>query len=309
MIENRSVVRLVFGVDYATFGADRVFLQLAPLAFDASTFEIWGALLHGGRLVPAADGPPDLDELSRLIRDQGVTTAWLTASLFNEIVESRPATLAGVREILTGGEALSPRHVRMAYEALPHRWRIINGYGPTESTTFACCHTIDPDGLEGVENIPIGRPIGNTRAYVFDGARAAGSAGSGGRALPGRRRPGAGLPQPARGDCRAISWSTSKSASGCTEPAIGCAGAAMARSSSWAGSTTRSNYEGSASSPARSRPPCAAIPRSTRRRYSSAKIARRSPAGRVSGHRPRAANSTRIGTCDAYLRADLARAT
>ena len=96
LIENRSVVRLVFGVDYATFGADRVFLQLAPLAFDASTFEIWGALLHGARLVQAADGPPDLDELSRLIQDQGVTTAWLTASLFNEIVVSRPADPRGV---------------------------------------------------------------------------------------------------------------------------------------------------------------------------------------------------------------------
>ena len=109
LIENRSVVRLVRGVDYATFGPDRVFLQLAPVAFDASTFEIWGALLHGARLVLAPDGPPDLAELGRLIEAQGVTTLWLTAGLFNEIVESRPATLAGVREILTGGEALSPQ--------------------------------------------------------------------------------------------------------------------------------------------------------------------------------------------------------
>ena len=169
LIENRSVVRLVYGCDYATFAPDRVFLQLAPVAFDASTFEIWGALLHGARLVLAPDGPPDLAELGRLIEAQGVTTAWLTAGLFNEIVESRPATLAGVREILTGGEALSPKHVAMAYRALPQPLRIINGYGPTESTTFACCHPIDAAGLEAADNIPIGRPIGNTRAYVLDG--------------------------------------------------------------------------------------------------------------------------------------------
>ena len=169
LIENRSVVRLVCGCDYATFGPDRVFLQLAPIAFDASTFEIWGALLHGARLVQAPDGAPDLAELGRLIEAQGVTTLWLTAGLFNEIVESRPATLAGVREILTGGEALSPKHVRMAYQALPQPLCIINGYGPTESTTFACCHPIDPAGLETADNIPIGRPISNTRAYVLDG--------------------------------------------------------------------------------------------------------------------------------------------
>jgi len=169
LIENRSVVRLVCGSDYATFGPDRVFLQLAPLAFDASTFEIWGALLHGARLVLAPDGPPDLAELGRLIEVQRVTTAWLTAGLFNAIVESRLGTLAGVREILIGGEALSPKHVLMAYLGLPRPLRIINGYGPTECTTFACCHPIDPTGLEAAERIPIGRPIGNTRAYVFNG--------------------------------------------------------------------------------------------------------------------------------------------
>ena len=168
LIEHRSIARLVYGVDYATFGPDRVFLQLASLAFDASTFEIWGALLHGAKLVQAPDGPTDLEVLGPLIATHGVTTLWLTAGLFNAIVESRPLCLAGVREILTGGEALSAKHVRMAYESIPGRPRIINGYGPTESTTFACCHPIEPAGLEGVDNIPIGRPIGNTRAYVLD---------------------------------------------------------------------------------------------------------------------------------------------
>ena len=168
LIENRSVVRLVFGVDYARFGPDRVFLHLAPAAFDASTFEIWGALLHGARLVLAPDGPPDLADLGRLIAAHGVTTLFLTTGLFNAIVDLCPSSLAGVREILTGGESMSAQHVRMAYQSIPGPPRISNIYGPTECTTFACCYPIDPAGLEGADNIPIGRPIGNTRAYVLD---------------------------------------------------------------------------------------------------------------------------------------------
>ena len=169
LIENRSIVRLVFGCDYLTFGPDRVFLQLVSVTFDASTLEIWGALLHGARLVQAPNGPPDLAELGRLIEAEGVTTAVLTTGLFNEIVQSRPATFAGLREIMVGGEAQSPKHVLMAYRALPQPVRIINGYGPTECTTLACCHPIDPAGLEAVDNIPIGRPIANTHVYVLDG--------------------------------------------------------------------------------------------------------------------------------------------
>jgi amino acid adenylation domain-containing protein len=168
LIQNRSVVRLVCGTNYATFGQDRVFLHLAPLAFDASTFEIWGALLHGARLVLAPDGLPEFDELGKLIHAHGVTTVWLTAGLFNSIVETLPTTLAGVPEILTGGEALSPKHVRMAYDGLPQPLRIINGYGPTECTTFACCHPVDPAGLDGQSSIPIGTPISNTQTYVLD---------------------------------------------------------------------------------------------------------------------------------------------
>ncbi len=166
MVEHRSIARLVFGQDYATFGPDRVFLQLAPVAFDASTFEIWGALLHGSKLVVVPEGPLDLAAIGTLIRTHGVTTLWLTAALFDEVVASRPDILAGVGEILAGGEALSPRHVRLAHERLGPGTRIINGYGPTECTTFACCHPIPHDFAGG--NVPIGRPIANTRAYVLD---------------------------------------------------------------------------------------------------------------------------------------------
>ncbi len=166
MVEHRSIARLVFGQSYATFGPDRVFLQLAPVAFDASTFEIWGALLHGAKLVVVPEGPLDPAAVGALVRTHRVTTLWLTAALFNELVASRPETLSGIGEILAGGEALSPRHVRMAHQRLGPDTRIVNGYGPTECTTFACCHRI-PHGFVG-DRIPIGRPIANTRAYVLD---------------------------------------------------------------------------------------------------------------------------------------------
>ena len=168
MVEHRSIARLLHGQHYATFGPDRVFLQLAPVAFDASTFEIWGALLHGASLVLAPDGPPDFAVLAALIRSHAVTTLWLTSGLFNELVDSSPDTLLGVREILAGGDALSPRHVRLARQRLGPAVRIVNGYGPTECTTFACCHTLPPDPVHPDAPIPIGRPIANTRAYVLD---------------------------------------------------------------------------------------------------------------------------------------------
>lgn len=166
MVEHRSIARLVFGQSYASFGPDRVFLQLAPVAFDASNFEIWGALLHGSRLVIVPEGPLDLPAIGTLIQRHHVTTLWLTAALFNEVITSRPEILLGVQEILAGGEALSPRHVQLALDRLGPGTRIINGYGPTECTTFACCHPI-PAGRVG-DRIPIGRPIANTCAYVLD---------------------------------------------------------------------------------------------------------------------------------------------
>ncbi len=171
MVEHRSVVRLVMEQCYASFGPDRVFLQLAPVAFDASTFEIWAPLLHGGTLVIAPEGPLDFNALARLIESQGVTTIWLTTGLFNGVIEACPSALAGVGEILTGGETISPRHVRLAFCTLGTSVRISNMYGPTECTTFACSHLIDPDNPAPGGAIPIGRPIANTTAYVLDEKR------------------------------------------------------------------------------------------------------------------------------------------
>jgi aspartate racemase len=168
MIEHRSIVRLVRNTDFCDLGADEAILQFAPIAFDASTFEIWGALLNGGRLVVMPSHASSLADIGRAIAAHGVTTMWLTAGLFHLMVEQRLADLAPLRQLLAGGDVLSARHVRMTLDALPS-CRLINGYGPTENTTFTCCHSMRA-GDEVSASVPIGRPIANTQIYILDGS-------------------------------------------------------------------------------------------------------------------------------------------
>jgi len=165
-VTHRNVVRLVKNTDYGHFGPDEVFLQLAALSFDASTFEIWGALLNGGRLAIAPPGVLSLEELGTVVARHGVTTLWLTAGLFHQVVDHRIEILRPLRQLLTGGDVLSSTHVRRMLTALPG-CRLINGYGPTEGTTFTCCHTIT-ELAAGEPAVPIGHPIANTRVYVLD---------------------------------------------------------------------------------------------------------------------------------------------
>lgn len=164
-VPHRGVVRLVKATDYVDLSAREVLLQFAPISFDASTFEIWASLLNGARLVVFPPELPTLEQLGQIIRDYGITTLWLTASLFREMVDTRVEDLRGVRQLLAGGEALSVRHVQRALQELPAT-RLINGYGPTENTTFTCCHTIKPESVG--QSVPIGRPIANTTVYVLD---------------------------------------------------------------------------------------------------------------------------------------------
>ncbi len=171
-VTHRNVARLVLGTAYARFGPDEVFLQLAPVSFDASTLEIWGPLLHGGRLALPPDGPVSLAELGALLRRHRVTTLWLTAGLFHQMIDEEAGALAGLRQLLAGGDVLSPAHVRRALEELPGTV-VINGYGPTEGTTFSACHRMtaaitEPDAA--ALPVPIGRPIANSAARVLDAA-------------------------------------------------------------------------------------------------------------------------------------------
>jgi amino acid adenylation domain-containing protein len=164
---HRGIIRLVFGQDYIRFGPEEKILQLAPLTFDASIFEIWAALLHGGALVISPEDVPDLMRLEHVIHDHKVTTLWLNSSLFNLVIDERPSLLEPIRQLLIGGEALSVVHVRRALVLLPET-RIVNGYGPTENSTFSCCYPIPRELPDDLLSIPIGRPLANSAAYVLD---------------------------------------------------------------------------------------------------------------------------------------------
>ncbi|MEU3521413.1 amino acid adenylation domain-containing protein [Streptomyces sp. NPDC006654] len=163
-VTHRGIVRLVHDPNYADLDPDQVLLLHAPLAFDASTLEVWGALANGARLAVCPPGATTADELAEVVRRHGVTLLWLTAGLFQHMVETRPELLAEVRQVLAGGDALSPSHVRTA---LAHGVALTNGYGPTECTTFSTAlrGVTEADADRGV---PIGTPITDTRVLVVD---------------------------------------------------------------------------------------------------------------------------------------------
>jgi amino acid adenylation domain-containing protein len=165
-VPHRAVVRLVRDTWYARFGPEEVFLQLAPVSFDASTLEIWGALLNGGRLVVGPPGAISLADLRSLLQTHRVTTLWLTAGLFHQMVEEELQGLSTVGQLLAGGDVLSPVHVRRVLSGLPGTV-VINGYGPTENTTFTCCQPLSHPSQVALA-VPIGRPIARTCVYLLD---------------------------------------------------------------------------------------------------------------------------------------------
>lgn len=166
VVPQRAIVRLVREQNYLPFGPELVFLQLSNTSFDASTLEIWGALLNGARLVLQPQLKPTLVEITDIIRKEKVTTVWFTAGLFNLLVDDHVERLRGLKHILTGGDVLSVPHVKKALKVLGPGV-LINGYGPTENTTFTCCHAIqDEAGIKG--SIPIGRPIHHTTVHILD---------------------------------------------------------------------------------------------------------------------------------------------
>ncbi|MCP3138672.1 non-ribosomal peptide synthetase [Pyxidicoccus xibeiensis] len=162
---HQGVLRNQLGVDYARFGPDETLLLLAPISFDASTFEIWGALLYGARLVVMPPQAPSLRELAQVVRDTGVTTLWLTTGLFSQVVEEHLEVLRGVRQVLTGGDVIPPAHVRRVVETLG--LPVTACYGTTETTVFATAFTTRA-ASQVTGTVPIGGPINNLRTYVLD---------------------------------------------------------------------------------------------------------------------------------------------
>lgn len=166
VVGHDSVVNLVTKPSYVDLSADDVLLHLAPTAFDASTFEIWGALLNGGRVVLAPPGPALSETVDHLVRDHGVTVLWLTAALFHRQIDESAGTFTRLRTVLAGGDVLSADHVRRLLEAAPD-CVVVNGYGPTEATTFTCTHRITQSDVDAGA-IPIGRPIQNAAVHILD---------------------------------------------------------------------------------------------------------------------------------------------
>ncbi len=164
-IPHRAVMRLVFS-DFITASVHDTFLFHSPLAFDASTFEIWMPLIHGARLAVAPPTQLSLINLKFCVQSFGVSVLWLTAGLFQLAVNEMPEILSSLRVLIAGGDVLSVPQAQQIAAQLAPTGQMLNGYGPTESTTFACVHQIEP-GVEEL-SIPIGRPIANTRVFITD---------------------------------------------------------------------------------------------------------------------------------------------
>ncbi|CAG9193837.1 Malonyl CoA-acyl carrier protein transacylase [Paraburkholderia caribensis] len=169
IVPHRAILRLVRDQTFTALSPQTRFLNLAPLAFDASTLEIWGPLLNGGSAAIINEVQPSLDTIAADMARLGVTSAWFTAGLFNALADYRLEAFLPLKEVLTGGDVLSPVHIRKVMEAHPGL-QIINGYGPTENTTFTCCYRIPRDSEASAqgEAIPIGDAIAGTRVYIVD---------------------------------------------------------------------------------------------------------------------------------------------
>ncbi len=169
-IVHRSVSALVLNTNYIAFDpADAVAFR-ANICFDVALFEIWGPLLNGGRIV-IIDHEVQLSPSTFVseMKQRGVTILWITTSLFHLLAREMPTAFSGLRHVFIGGEILDPQNVRRVLQHGPPE-RLVNVYGPTETTTFSTTHRIQ-SVLEGTKTIPIGKPIANTRVYILDHCR------------------------------------------------------------------------------------------------------------------------------------------
>jgi len=166
-VPHRAVTRLVMNTNYADLGPRDRIAQVSNFSFDAATFEIWGALLHGAQLIGI---PKDVvlspQKFATQIRERGITTLFLTTALFNLLAREVPRAFSSLKYLLFGGEASDPKSAREILKHAPPD-RLLHVYGPTESTTFATWYLVQ-NVPEEAGTIPIGRPISNTHIYLLD---------------------------------------------------------------------------------------------------------------------------------------------
>ena len=165
MLEHAGILRLVVDTTWLKFSPSDVCLQISALSFDLSSFEIWGPLLNGGSLVTAPQSP-SINDIGRLLERFKVTTLWLTAGLFNVVMEEEPDAIKNIKHLLTGGDIASPRHALIALRHLKHG-ELINCYGPTENATFSTCHRVKRSDTEQ-PSIPIGLPVDKSPVYLLN---------------------------------------------------------------------------------------------------------------------------------------------
>ncbi|WP_426576896.1 amino acid adenylation domain-containing protein [Xenorhabdus stockiae] len=164
LIGQKGIIRLVKNVSYVDFRTFKRYLQLASVSFDASTWEIWGPLLNGSSIVIFPQGVVSVLLLEKIIKESQIESLFLTASLLNLIVDERPQILQPVKQLISGGEAMSSWHAARIKERYPELI-LINGYGPTENTTFTTSYRYR--GTEG-HSVPIGRPNEGNQVYILD---------------------------------------------------------------------------------------------------------------------------------------------
>ncbi|HEY1617058.1 MAG TPA: amino acid adenylation domain-containing protein [Streptosporangiaceae bacterium] len=164
ILTHRNVTELAAEPRFRDGRRRRVLLH-SPHTFDASLYELWATLLTGAAVVLAPAGAVQPGALEEVVHRHQVTDAWLTAELFRTVADLRPGALAGLTQVWTGGDVVAPDAVVRVLQRCP-RTTVINGYGPTEATTFATCHEVPRPG--SAEPVPVGRPLGGTRAYVLD---------------------------------------------------------------------------------------------------------------------------------------------
>ncbi|MFJ4952735.1 amino acid adenylation domain-containing protein [Streptomyces sp. NPDC088760] len=169
MVPHRGIVRLVRNVDYVRLDDTTRMAQLGATGFDASVWEIWGALLCGGTVhILDRETFLDVEELKRALEQQGITTAFITSALFHQLADEDPTAFRALRDLLVGGDVLSAKHARSVLHANPDL-RLINMYGPTENVVFS---TYEPVTEPVDDRVPIGRPVPRTTAYVLNQDRA-----------------------------------------------------------------------------------------------------------------------------------------
>lgn len=166
VVPHRAVNRLVVSSNFIDINCSDSILFFSPASFDASTFEIWGALLNGATLAIYSGSIFDPNLFKKEICQYNITILWLTAALFHLIADRYMTAISSIAVLLAGGDILIPRYVNRVLDEIPNI-TIINGYGPTENTTFTCCHRMScvnrPSSI-----VPIGRPIRGTQVHVLD---------------------------------------------------------------------------------------------------------------------------------------------